>query len=585
MPDSLVYNFNDNKDDYNDDKQDRSKYVNYLNGNSANDKNGPGLGIPMDVSLAFHTDAGVRHDNKVIGTLALYGDKGENSKTTFPNGVSRLASRDLADLIQTQITEDIRANYDPDWNRRQLMNEQPANDAYPQQYSEVYRPNVPATLIELLSHQNFLDMQFANDPNFRFDVARAMYKGILKFLSVQNDYKFIIQPLPVKSFSAVFNSEGDAVLNWKPEIDTLEPTAKPDGYIIYTRIDSGDFDNGVVATQPNFVIKNVEHNKIYSFKVTAINKGGESFPSEILSICNTGNNEKPVLIVNGFTRVSAPGIVKTDKYQGFVNKIDAGVPYKYDISYTGNQINFNPHAQWVSNDNSGWGDSRANYEDKVIAGNSFDYPYIHGEAIKSTGHSFVSVSVKSVIDGKVDLSNYRIIDLILGKQKTTRWQKDTLKEARFEAFPTQLQNRIKNYLNNGGNIFVSGSYIGSDLFNKSPRDTNSIKFALNTLKYNWASGEADKSGRVKIVDSSFNIAANINYITKPNKYSYFVEAPDEIKSTKESKTILRYAENDFSAGISYKGKYGVIAFGFPFESISDSKTRNELMKSVISYLK
>ncbi|HED36711.1 MAG TPA: xanthan lyase, partial [Ignavibacteria bacterium] len=117
MPDSL-YNFNHDANDYNDDKQDRSKYVNYLNGSSVNDKKGKGLGIPVDVSLAFHTDAGVTHNGKVIGTLVLYGDKGENLQTVFPNGVSRLANRDLADIVQTEVVNEIRNKYDPDWTRR-----------------------------------------------------------------------------------------------------------------------------------------------------------------------------------------------------------------------------------------------------------------------------------------------------------------------------------------------------------------------------------------------------------------------------------------------------------------------------------
>ncbi len=59
-------------------------------------------------------------------------------------------------------------------------------------------------------------------------------------------------------------------LNWKPKIDPLEPTANPDEYIVYTRIDNGDFDNGQLVKDTSFVINNIEPNKIYSFKVTAV---------------------------------------------------------------------------------------------------------------------------------------------------------------------------------------------------------------------------------------------------------------------------------------------------------------------------
>lgn len=45
---------------------------------------------------------------------------------------------------------------------------------------------------------------------------------------------------------------------------------------------------------------------VCSYKVTAVNKGGESFPSEILSAGRAFNEKGTVLIVNGFDRISAP---------------------------------------------------------------------------------------------------------------------------------------------------------------------------------------------------------------------------------------------------------------------------------------
>ncbi len=74
-------------------------------------------------------------------------------------------------------------------------------------YSESRRPNIPSVLLELLSHQNFLDMQFALDPRFRFEVSRSIYKGMLRFLSVQYNFKYVVQPLPVDHFSVEFINE------------------------------------------------------------------------------------------------------------------------------------------------------------------------------------------------------------------------------------------------------------------------------------------------------------------------------------------------------------------------------------------
>ncbi|NCU33017.1 MAG: hypothetical protein EOM23_08830, partial [Candidatus Moranbacteria bacterium] len=110
MPDSLVYSLNFGRNDYNDDFMSRGEWVNYLIGDAfkLGDKtmNG-GLGIPVDLSLAFHTDAGITPNDSVVGTLAIYST--QTDKGRFGDGVSRLASRDLTDLVQHQIVTDVRA--------------------------------------------------------------------------------------------------------------------------------------------------------------------------------------------------------------------------------------------------------------------------------------------------------------------------------------------------------------------------------------------------------------------------------------------------------------------------------------------
>ncbi|MDO9547972.1 MAG: xanthan lyase, partial [Candidatus Marinimicrobia bacterium] len=189
MPDTLVYNLNGDSIDYNDDYQCRGEWVNYLKGAPFGPTKNPetkGLGIPVDLSLAFHTDAGKTRNGIVIGTLSIYNTEGADTTYQFPDGQSRLANRDLADILQTQIVEDIRAKYDPVWNRRALWD---------RGYSEVWRPNVPAVLLELLSHQNFLDMKFGNDPRFRFDVSRSIYKAFLRFIATEYQTEYVVQPL------------------------------------------------------------------------------------------------------------------------------------------------------------------------------------------------------------------------------------------------------------------------------------------------------------------------------------------------------------------------------------------------------
>jgi hypothetical protein len=82
-------------------------------------------------------------------------------------------------------------------------------------------------------------------------------------------------------------------LNWKPQIDIIEPTASADKYILYTRINDGGFDNGRLVESNKTVISDIKENFIYSYKITAVNNGGESFPTEILSVCWNKKFTKP----------------------------------------------------------------------------------------------------------------------------------------------------------------------------------------------------------------------------------------------------------------------------------------------------
>ncbi|HBK31144.1 MAG TPA: hypothetical protein DDZ78_05900, partial [Porphyromonadaceae bacterium] len=83
-------------------------------------------------------------------------------------------------------------------------------------------------------------------------------------------------------------------------------------------------DNGTPVDKNVYRLR-IEKDKIYRFKVAAVNGGGQSFPSEILSVCRKSDEKGVALIVNGFTRVSAPfSFSSSDGIAGFVGRIDNG---------------------------------------------------------------------------------------------------------------------------------------------------------------------------------------------------------------------------------------------------------------------
>ena len=379
IPDS-VYSESQGKNDYTDDYKSRAIWVNYLAGGSAANPTERGLNIPVDMAFAFHSDAGTTLNDSIIGTLGIY--QTDSYKGVFANGASRYLSHDLTDLIQSNIVRDIRTLYEPQWTRR---------GKWDQSYYEARVPQVPTMLLELLSHQNFADMRYGLDPRFRFTVSRAIYKGMLQFLCSQYRTNYIVQPLPVDHMALRMISENEIELTWQAVADPLEPTANAEKYIVYTRTGNGDFDNGVVVDK-NSYRTTLPAGVVCSYKVTALNKGGESFPSEILSAGQACNSKGTVLVVNGFDRISAPADFVAAPpadtlLAGFLDELDHGVPYIKDISYIGKMKEYRRSIPWMDDDASGFGDSYSNYETQVIDGTPPAPPAPPGPPIKPARYS------------------------------------------------------------------------------------------------------------------------------------------------------------------------------------------------------
>lgn len=118
---------------------------------------------------------------------------------------------------------------------------------------------------------------------------------------------------------------------------------------------------------------------------------------------------------------------------------DPGVPYLYDISLCGIQQNFNRKEAGKR-----LGESGNEYEGMKIAGNTFDYPFMHGKAIQATGgYSFTSCSDEAVESGSVALEDYPIADYILGLEKADG---NLSRTAYYKTFSSPMQLRIGSLL-------------------------------------------------------------------------------------------------------------------------------------------
>lgn len=578
--------------DYTQDYASRGAWVSMMCGGSpVNPKYEGGKKIPVDLSLGFHSDAGITPNDSIIGTLAIYTLLADN-KSTLPDGRSRQTGRHLAGTVQDQVCNDIRADFEPLWSKRMLWNKN---------YSESRTTSVPGMLLELLSHNNMADMKYGLDPAFRFTVCRAVYKGILKFLSDEYGIPYAVQPLPVNSFEARLTGNGQVTLSWKASKDEKEPTADAEDFILYTRLGDGPFDQGVRMSgltrngDSYSVVIGIDKDEIYSFRIVAENSGGKSFPSETMSVCQKSNAKGNILVVNNFDRVSAPAWFDSPMFAGFDRRLDSGVGYINEINCIGDVYEYDRSVEWTDDDHPGFGGSFSNMAGSIIPGNTFDFIKIHGKSMISAGYSFDSSSKDAFMDK--DDSGASIVDILCGKQVTVKMGSGSVPN-RYEVFPAGLRKAISSHTSKGGSIIISGANIGTDVWsNVYPAIVDSLDrlntqtFVKDILGYSWLTDHGCYNGAIY---ASSNKALNLKTAVKQpfefyqttNSTIYSVENPDGIQPADKSGSIfLKYSDNGVPAAVAYPGKgYKVVSFGFPLETVKDSDVRDILFEKSLEYI-
>ncbi len=590
--DSTVFSQNDLESDYRDDFMSRGDWVEWISrGSAMNKSKKKGLGIPVDLSFGFHSDAGVTPNDSIVGTLAIYTLRSDN-KEALPGGENRMTSRAYADLVQSQIVNDLRKQCDSLWSRRGLWD---------RGYRESRTPSCPAMLLELLSHQNFADMKYGLDPSFRFIVSRAVYKGMLKYLSNRYDVPYMVQPLPVSHIGVKFGGRDKAVISWRSVEDPLEPTAAATGFILYTRLGDGAFDTGsaieaVKHEDGSYSIEvPLKAGEIHSYRIEAFNEGGRSFPSETVSIGmpKKAKAERNILIINNFDRISGPAFIDTPTYAGFDNRLDSGVPYIRDIAYVGEMFDYRRDSEYISNINPGFGASYDDYAGRTVAGNTFDYAHVHGKAMMKAGYPFISCSNETFASDSTFALAAWTADLICGKQITTLTGSSD--KGKFSVFPLEIQNALRRFTAAGGNVLISGANIATDVWDgiypvrtDKTFKTGSKKFAREVLGYKWVRNQAGRSGDavyVKNPQIGTGKKGKVSYHNEINEECYCVESPDGIApASDKGSTFLKYEDTGISAGVCHEGKgYRTVCLGFPVETLKEEDDINKIISITLDF--
>uniref|UniRef100_UPI00307CA94C golvesin C-terminal-like domain-containing protein n=1 Tax=Prevotella sp. TaxID=59823 RepID=UPI00307CA94C len=554
-----VYSSKNGCDDYGDDINVRSNMTNWLAGGSTYVPTLEGKKVPIELSLAVHSDAGYTTVNdSIIGSLAICTTSFNDGRLN--SGVSRMVSHDFADSLLTGLQRDISGKYRK-WTRRYLWD---------RNYSETRKPEVPSAIIETMSHQNFADMRRGLDPNFRFTLARSLYKTILRFVNGNHSVPSVVQPLPVSNFRIERNSSGGLRLSWIAEKDEQEPTAVPTSYIVYTSEDGMGFDNGTVVYTSSFDFE-AKKGVNYCFKVTALNRGGESFPSETLAAyLSKSAHAKDILVVDGFSRLSGPAVVDDYSRQGFDLGSDIGVSYGLTAGWNGRQQCFDKSRAGSEGEGSlGYcGDELAG---RFIMGNNRDGSVCHVKDVAMSGaYNVVGCSLEALDNNLVKLDHYNLVDIAFGLQRN-----DGHSLVVYKTFSETLQSKLRSYAKSGGRILVSGAYVGSDMTQPHERS-----FMSDVLKTTFTG--TDTNAGNNMVDG---LGLSFDIIRQINDRHFAATSVDRIAACDgRSFAAMRYQDGS-TAGVAYDGTdYKSFVMGYPYECINNVRTRQQVMKGLLGFL-
>lgn len=200
--------------------------------------------------------------------------------------------------------------------------------------------------------------------------------------------------------------------------------------------------------------------------------------------------------------------------------------------------------------------------------NPFSISY--GLGLKSAGVSFDNIKNIALKTSSINLSNYEGIFWYVGDESVGD-----------ESIDDFEQNEIKNYLDNGGNLFICGSEIGWDLWQNGTASDKD--FYANYLKALYIE---DNSLSKTVKTTYFSIFDSLQFRIGQ---TYDEDYPDVIAPTNGSVNAFNYANNK-GAGIVFDGYFNnpnkkgkLVYLAFPLESTADDTSFNKIIRNVVIF--
>ena len=208
--------------------------------------------------------------------------------------------------IHSSVVDRLRANWDSDWRDRGQLGAnfgelRPLHHAWEDDVNAgVAAPiTIPAALIEAAFHDTDIDAREIQEENWRFELARAITAGMIRYF---NGADAVIPPLPPRSVAA-WSAERGVHVAWEAELDPLEPTSAPTSYRIYRSSDGVVFP---LQPEQETDLTEIELSttpcETVFVRVAAVNEAGESLSSKVVAATQRAEGEPVILWVDGVDR-------------------------------------------------------------------------------------------------------------------------------------------------------------------------------------------------------------------------------------------------------------------------------------------
>lgn len=220
----------------------------------------------------------------------------------------------------------------------------------------------------------------------------------------------------------------------------------------------------------------------------------------------------------------------------------------------------------------------------------------YAAALAQAGISFDTVNNVTVTLQEVQLTDYDMLFWVLGDTDSTHRTLNHIE-----------QDLLRDFLEDGGNLFISGSALGRDLVTNAPAVNNLgalnsnekrcftgfynnyLKAALLPLK-NDAKQEEDDEILNTLLGMEASIFKGIEVHFDNGTYDiYPVYNPDAVIPLEKSRGCLQYTNGNM-AGIQYKGIFGsgkrpgkLVYLAVPFETFYPKQAAQEIIMRVVNF--